>query len=218
MIDSTPKWIRRATIVRAELSALTFHAGYEGFDLDRIEESLVREFQFRKRVSKIGFHKELPTVRSWLKNSCYEIILACLAEDEGQELFERIDTHGRRNRGTPKADPNVFELGLSGLFAQNPKIMSSKERGRLAAAMLHGFRHYIPPPLLDGFNMQYPAHRESDPNTRKHIEPALREWVIEQHTLAVERDDPLEPSRHQYLGDIAQLGTDVGNDDEDWPD
>ena len=217
MINPTQKWIRRATIVRAELSALTFHAGHEGFELDRIEDTVVTEFRFRKRLAKIGFHKNLPTLRSWLKNTCYEIILACLAEDEGQELFERISTHGRRNRGTPKANPNVFELGLSGLFAQTPRIMSSKERGRLAAAMLHGFRHYIPPPLLNGFNTQYPAHLESDPITRTQIEPALQEWVIEQHTLAVERDDPLEPSRHQYLGEIAALPIDAQGDDEDWP-
>ena len=215
MIDSTPKWIGRVTIVRAELSPLTIHAGYEGFELDRIEELMVTEFHFRKHLAKVGFHRELPTLRSWLKNTCYEIILACLAEDEGQELFERIGTYGRRNRGTPKANPNIFELGLSGIFAQNPKIISSKERGRLAAAMLHGFRHYIPPPLLDGFNKHYPAHLESDPNTRTQIEPALREWVIEQHTLADERDDPLEPSRHQYLGEIAGLRIDSDKDDED---
>ena len=194
------------SISRMNRSAIAGGAGRGDWDLPKIEAALVDEVQLRrrleteKRVSRDGM-----SAMNWLKNACYQIILAWAAADLWDELEDR--TSNRFKRGTQKADRNIFERGIVGIFANSTTVkvagestsfLTSRKRERLASPMWYAFRHYIPPALLDGFNLQYPGHLGREPSWQSSLEPALHPWIHQQRFWADVGESSLEQFRGRY--------------------
>ena len=194
------------SISRMNRSPIAGGAGRGDCDLPKIEAALVDEVQLRrrleteKRVSSDGM-----SAMNWLKNACYQIILAWAAADSWHELEER--TSNRFKRGTQKADRNIFERGIVGIFANSTTVqvagkstsfLTSRKRERLASPMWYAFRHYIPPALLDGFNVQYPGHLGREPRWQSSLEPALYPWIQQQRFWADVGESSLEQFRGRY--------------------
>lgn len=198
------------SIERMKRSPIAGEAGSSEWTLDNLASAFAEEYDLRR--SWKAMRRASPDGRdplTWLKNACYPVIIAWMAAELWDEIEGRVVAEGRFTRGARKAQPNVFELGIMGVFAKRREIFrvstskpggardQSRDRSRIANAMWYAFRHYIPPELLDGFNMQYPGHRKdggSAPNML--IEPPLREWVIEHRA----HDELLESLTEQYRG------------------
>lgn len=194
------------SISRLNRSPIIGGAGLVDWDLPKIEVALVDEVQLRrrleteKRVSRDGM-----SAMNWLKNACYQIILAWAAAGLWDELEAR--TSDRFKRGTQKADRNIFERGIVGIFANSKTVqvaskstifLTSRKRERLASPMWYAFRHYIPNALLDGFNVQYPGHLGREARWQSSLEPALYPWIRQQRFWADVSDSSLEQFRGRY--------------------
>jgi hypothetical protein len=198
-----PAWHGRFQIARLELSTVELRPGHDDCHADRVEQIMVDElFARRQRARSMLPAEDGLSVNAWLKLTCYEIILAWLTVDEGEELLERLDRHKRFVRGSRKEGRDVFQEGIVAIFARSAKAVTVRDRERLAAPMWHGFRHYIPPALLDGFNRQYPAHTANDVRWRKRIEPALEDWVVEQRIYSRLQECSLDAFRATYPSQI----------------
>ena len=194
------------SISRLNRSPIIGGAGLGDWDLPKIELALVDEVQLRrrleteKRVSRDGM-----SAMNWLKNACYQIILAWAAADLWEDLEDR--TSERFKRGTQKSDRNLFERGIVGIFAKTTTVqvdgkptifLTSRKRERLASPMWYAFRHYIPPGLLDGFNVQYPGHLGREARWQSSLEPALYPWIQQQRYWADVGESSLEQFRGRY--------------------
>lgn len=195
----SPIWLREFAIVRTSGGTIK---GDAKCDIQKLESNILAELSERQRLQerKLAASDGLrpPT---WLRVTCYQLIQMLYAHDREDEILERIANHKRLRSGTPDLDRNLFKDGLIGLFARHPGAISETDRSRMAKAMWYGFRHYIPPALLAGFNSQYPAHRNPSSDLLK-IDPALGGWVKEQRIYSMVRDCNLDQYRGSYPASI----------------
>ena len=201
MLLIVPSWLSKFAIPRTRGGAIE---GRADFNIADVESQLVVELSERQRL---GTNKVTSSdgVRSptWLRVASYQLIQILYANRREDELWERIHNHKRLRVGTPHPDRDLFKDGLVGLFARHPGVMLDSDR--MVAPMWHGFRHYIPPSLLAGFNSQYPRHKGRSDGWRAEIEPSLEGWVIEQRAYSIARECNLDQHRGVYPTSISNV-------------
>lgn len=217
-----PLWLSKFRIARVERSPISGQPGATGSELPTIESALVEELLLRRDLKAAG-RRALDGLspNDWLKEALYQLVLIWRFSDHWEELIDRIENSGRLARGTRKEERDIFEVGVVGFLLKNATIIPVPRRKRFTRPMWYGFRHYIPPPLLNAFNAEYPRHKARREEWRDHIEPALEGWVKEQRIYSMARECPLDEERGKYSPEVERavkgaLATAETSIDHDW--
>lgn len=228
-IFSDPLRIVRFSTFRKGISETenpSYHSESEDFEakLDRLCRQITDEFTKRRlaeRNRNAAAKKGASTSESrgekpskaiglkplqWLKPVCYQLIVSFLDD----ELFEHLEARHRRlgrYSKNPKAERDIFSSGIMAIFAhvqqkKDAAFLTETERSRLARQMWFAFRHFIPAPLINGFNEQYPFHAPNRSFSDDHLAPELADWIVERFALEVIRDVDLTSYRGVYPDDI----------------
>lgn len=144
-----------------------------------------------------------PSSLQWLKPVCYQFILGFLGDNE---VFARLETRHRqfgRYPKNPDYELDVFSSGIMAIFAHvkargDLAFLTEMQRQRLATEMWFALRHFIPAPLINGFNSQYSLHDPKRRCDKDELIPELVDWMVDQFALEMARDIHLEWVRGGY--------------------
>lgn len=152
----------------------------------------------------------------WLKPVCYQFVLGFLEKDVFDLLEARSERLGRYTK-SPQVEPSVFSRGIMAIFAHvkaqdDLALLTVMQRKRLACEMWFALRHFIPAPLINGFNSQYPLHDPKRQSTENELIPELVDWIVDQFSLETLRDIQLSWVRGPYPAAIMERFEMVSDD------
>lgn len=183
IIASLPPWLKIVEILRHNHEPFRESPNSRFFNFDELEEAIVSEWSTRTGLAADGrVTDDGLAVGVWLRMTTYRAITVCLANDAGEALFERLEVSRRMKRGEvpPEEADGVFRRALAALFIRGNRVLEKDDLIRWAERMWHAYRHYIPPPLLEGFSSQCPAARRKPLGWKALIEPPFEDWVVQQ--------------------------------------
>lgn len=121
-----------------------------------------------------------------LARAVYELALRCMEQDLIEDALYLARSNAKRSWLAIESNP--FQIVLSAVFhGQGPKISSSTFE-RVWKQLWHAFRHFVPPPFLEGFLLQCRAKDICIRAMEPEIELGCREWVTCQLGIYLSRD------------------------------
>ena len=202
MVRHLPSWLTELRFEPFELPAERWtlpasNAENLNIWMVRISEEFLRRMELAKRTN--GCPAVSP--KQWLKPILYQIILSYAHEGLLHELEARITDNGRYSRRNP-TDAKFFLRGIMALSAHDQNLLTQNDRSRMAREMWHGFRNYIPPDLLNGFNRQYASAKRVSDDSQDTIVPELHPWISRERVTWSDLSRDLEELRGRYPNDV----------------
>lgn len=139
---------------------------------DEVADAIKQEWRLRSASPKRDLN--------WLKRTCYVVITEMLVLDIDELFKARSRSHGRYARGE-KGRPNIFQVGLMAIFAEDRRALNARDRERFGKQLRCAYQHYVPPDFLIGFLWQIGGDQGSQ-GTRT-IRKDFYEWIIEQRLM-----------------------------------
>lgn len=149
-------------------------------EFDQVSRAICRKWE----GMKAGCSLERGRHVAWLEGVSYRLFKDMIERDfDIVAIFERrCSDHGRAPTAK-SAHTNLFQKGLSALFAHDWNAITPRDRERIGKRLWHAFRHFVPPEFLAGFLAQIPSEGLLKRAAANEIEPGFESWVIEKLKL-----------------------------------
>ncbi|WP_137754508.1 hypothetical protein [Sphingopyxis sp. L1A2A] len=164
-------------------------------EFDRACHAIEREYVRRglwTRAEAASLHEDSHHV--WLRRFAYALVRRLIRQGDTELLFDRIKRHRPSQRGRD-GNPNIFQSGLKAIFAHRPVNLNPRDQERFGEQLMFAFKHFVPPPFLEGFLHQTHAHRKAS----EEIAPLFVDWIDEGWDRMTEDEDDFS---REFLPDI----------------